>query len=69
MSTVTDHTISTTPLPTQHHPHLVTVLTKASGGEDEDSDDRAGMGLGFIVAWGSGQEKLGLFVLGLLRCA
>jgi hypothetical protein len=42
---------------------------KASGGEDEDSDDRAGMGLGFIVAWGSGREKLGLFVLGLLRCA
>ena len=56
--TVTDHTISTTPLPTQHHPHLVAVLMKASGGEDEDSDDRAGMGL-FCCCMGQRAGKIG----------
>lgn len=53
---------------TQHHPQLAAVLPKASGRSRRNSDDRAGVGLDVVVMWGSGQGKLDLFFLGLLRC-
>jgi len=48
---------------------LAAVLPMASGEEDDDSDDKAGMlGLDFAIACGGRRRKSGLLFLGLQMC-